>query len=169
MFVVQQGLNKTEIDTNMSMGSVLPAPEQFQIQRIIFSFSRSCLDDDIFSIAEGVSFRLILGQKIYARSILIQMHQFSGAVAPFRICDYCRAIYVNDHKCPGCGAPHFSLSTLGDEVATNRQFVMEIDPYIHILSQMQFYVELISAYPISLKSQVRMWCHFEGLHARGVQ
>lgn len=169
LFVHQLDAEHTLVETNMCRAQCLPAPEAFQIRRILFSFSRATWDEDVYSIAEGVVFELVLGQKIYQRCHMIAMQQTEGGRAPFRVCEYCRAVYVSSVTCPGCGAREFQISESVGEPApiVGKQFYLDITP-LTIVCQMSFYVGF-DCQPFTLHHNVKLWCHFEGLHARGVQ
>lgn len=162
--------NKIYADTNMSMSRRLPAPEAFSVQRVLFSFSRDCNDSDVFALAERLVWRLNIGKRYYLRQLIIAMRPFDNMVAPFRVCDFCRAVYVQSPTCPGCGARSFNLvSSIGGTIdSAGKQFLMELSQPIVIYNQVDFHVDF-EHFQYQPKHYVKMWCHLEGLHARGVQ
>lgn len=159
---------KTQVDTNMQMSRRLPAPEAFSIARVVFTFSRDTADEDLYTIAEQSLFRLWIGQKYYIWSVLISMPAMHQPIAPFRICSFCAGVFVNQTQCPGCGAKDFQLANLGDPQLTGRQFAMDVYPRLVIGNQTTFYMTF-DCQPYRVKNRFKMWCHLEGLHARGVQ
>lgn len=160
---------KTYADTNMMRAQQLCAPEAFAVERITFTFSKDSLDADVYALAESLAWDLWLGKKTYATALMISMHAYDRAqAAPFRVCEYCRAVYVQERACPGCGAREFTLSGFGEAINAGRQFVMDIDKPLVILNQMQFWVGFRYFHPHTLRGALKLWCHFEGPHARGV-
>jgi len=161
---------KTFAETNVRTPRRLDAPEAFSIQRVLFSFNNQAQDVDVFAIAEDCYFTLWMGQKMYLRMLLIHMDTRNNVtIAPFRVCDFCRTLYVNALTCPGCGASQFSLMDAGEGEMTGRQFLTTLSIPICILNQMSFYVQLEGHTGYVLQYPLKLWCHFEGLHARGVQ
>lgn len=159
---------KTQIDTNMLECKRLPAPEAFSIARIVFTFSRDTSDKDLYTIAEQSLFRLWIGQKTYLWSVLISMPAVHQPIAPFRVCSFCAGVFVNQTQCPGCGAKDFQLTNLGDPQLTGRQFAMDVFPRVVINNQVSFFMTF-DCESYTVENKFKMWCHLEGLHARGVQ
>ena len=166
--------HRSLVDTNMYQGGRLPPPEEFVIQRVLFTFSSKADDRDIYRFAETRVFRFMLQNKIYLQSPIISL-QMRGrgeiVKAPIRICEYCCGVWVNGERCPGCGAMEFKISTIGGEEA-GRCFVMDLGKgqEIKIEMGMYFRVELegdMEGYV--MEEDIKIWCHFEGLHTRGVQ
>jgi len=105
------------VDTNVDMQRRLPPTESFLIRRVMFSFSRASADEDIYRIAESVVWHLWLGNKYFQRCHMIAMQQTECGRAPFRVCDYCHAVYVSHPTCPGCGAREFQIAeSVGEPV-----------------------------------------------------
>src|SRR5271163_3851497 len=82
-------------DTNMVTASRLDAPEQFSVQRILFTFSKSCLDVDTFTIMESFMFRFWMGQKYFVSTQIISLPTVANPTAPIKVCEYCRSVYAN--------------------------------------------------------------------------
>lgn len=160
------GKAKTMADTNMVLACSLPAPEEFQIRRVLFTFSAASLEHDIYGVAESVVWSLFVGNKSYLRSPIIALQTAKQPKAPIRICSYCHAVYACDSICPGCGARDWYMLQHGEEFGL--QFFMDVQPEITLPPQMYFKVSF-ECQPYQLKGRFRMWCHFEGLHARGIQ
>lgn len=161
---------KTYADTNVTQPKRLDDPEAFCIRRIIFSFSKDSPDEEIYSLAERGVWSLWLGQKYMVRSMLIHM-QTHNCSAPFRTCEFCKSIYVNDRTCPSCGASQFTISGADGELAgLGRQFYMDLSINVIIDNQQSFYVSFdCTPHHTFMAGGVKFWCHLEGLHARGVQ
>ncbi len=160
---------KTAADTNMRQSGRLDAPEAFCIQRVVFTFSRDTSDKDMYAIAENCMWRFWLGQKRYLWAVLVSLPSVHQPTAPIRICTYCSGVYVMSMACPGCGAREFTLSTLpGEPVAGGRQFALDVNPHVVIGNQMNFYADF-DGNPYIVEGPFKMWCHLEGLHARGTQ
>jgi hypothetical protein len=161
------GPTKTLTDTNMNKAGRLDAPEAFSVNRIVFTFSKRATDHDIYAFAEAATFTFWMGQKRYLWSPIISLQTLGTPLAPVRICDFCRAVYCGDITCPGCGARQFQLSSLGEEEA-GRRFYLDCERLI-ILDRITFKICLELSAPYIFQNYFKMWCHLEGLHARGVQ
>jgi hypothetical protein len=170
LFTYVSGVDhKTLADTNLISPRRLYAPEVFSVRRVMFTFSKICSDVDLYSFAEMSVWSLWLGQKYYLRSTIMSMRPVDSMLAPFRTCEFCRSVYVQNIRCPGCGANSFSL-VASDAIRDNagRQFIMDLSQNIVIENGSDFYVDF--DFPeYTLKHTLKLWCHFEGLHARGVQ
>lgn len=153
-------------DTSMYSACKLDAPESFAIKRIIFTFAKSCDDHDMYHILESHTYMFWMGQKMYARAVMITLPTTTIPVAPIRVCEYCRSVYANQEVCPRCGATHFSLSSLGESNGT--QYVMELGINLVLANQMSFHLNFDGPDYV-FRERFKMWCHFEGLHARGIQ
>lgn len=162
------GTYKTLADTSMSQSCMLPLPQQFYINKVIFTFSNNTIEEDLVNIVEGFVWRLWLQSKWYLSSPLISLQMIGLPKAPIRICKYCHSVWVQDKECPGCGAREFRFSDTGEEVG--KGFVMELGKgnELVILQGMSFHVDF-QGNDFRVRSKVKMWCHFEGLLARGVQ
>jgi hypothetical protein len=158
--------SRTWCDTNMVTSSRLDAPEQFSIQRILFTFSKLCLDVDTFTIMESFMFRFWMGCKYFVSTPIISLPTVSVPTAPIKTCEYCQSVYANQEECPRCGATHFTLSSVGDCGGT--QYVMDLAVPLLIVNQMSFYATL-EGNQYTFQSKFKMWVHLEGLHAREVQ
>jgi hypothetical protein len=161
---------KTIVDTNLQQSSSLPAPESFSIQRVAFTFNEFASDEDIYGVAESVVWKLWLGSKVYALSPMIALQVTTVALAPIRECVYCHAMYAMQERCPGCGAAEFRLDSLG-ELEAGKCFFMDLPKanFIVIPSQLSFYISCeIGLHAHRFSKKLKMWCHFEGQHARGV-
>lgn len=157
-------------ETNMVCAGQLLAPEAFSTSRILFTFSRQSADEDVFSIAEIAAWSLWIGRKFYARSLIIAMRPFDNMIAPIRICNFCRAVYVREESCPGCGAREFKLTDIAGTIdSAGKQFLMDLNNPLVIESNMHFHLSFESGFSYVVKNPLRLWCHLEGLHARGVQ
>lgn len=158
-------------DTNMEMPNKLPAPEMFLIKRVVFTFSKSCEDSVIYGFAERAVWSLWIGQKRYAHAVLISLPTtVQNVMAPIRICSFCQSVYCGDRACTQCGATQFTLGKwdLG-QAEVGRQFILELLQELPILCQQTFRAEIECRPMYTLDGPLRMWCHLEGLHARGVQ
>lgn len=166
---VEPSYNKTLADTNLVNPCKLQAPEAFSIRRVMFTFSRICSDADLYAFAEMATWSLWLGYKYYLRSTIMSMRPVDNMLAPFRTCEFCRSVYVQDVRCPGCGANSFSLIA-SDAIRDNagRQFLMDLPINVVIDNQMSFYVDF-DFHSYTVKDDFKLWCHLEGLHARGIQ
>jgi hypothetical protein len=167
---VGPGSGKTILESNVSTPHRLDAPEAFSIRRVLFTFDRRAVEEDVYGIAESCCFSLMLGQKYYLRSPIITLQTTNAPLAPIRHCTYCRAVYVMQEQCPGCGAQEFLLDASG-EFEVGRCFFLDLAPEesIVIVNQMSFRVFLdTNAWGYTLKAKLRLWCHLEGLHMRGV-
>src|SRR5271155_1940924 len=89
---------RTWCDTNMVMAGCLPPPEQFSIQRILFTFSKSCVDVDTFTIMESFMFRFWIGQKYHVSTPIISLPTIAVPTAPIRKCQYCLSVYANQEE-----------------------------------------------------------------------
>jgi hypothetical protein len=160
--------DKTLIETNVRTYRRLDAPESFSIARVLFTFSNTSRPEDIFGVAESFVWSLWLGHKRYLSSPIISLQTATQPVAPIRICTYCQAVYVQDRDCPGCGARDFRLSEVGEQ--TGLVFFLDLHEheYLIIDNQLSFYVQL-DGDGWTFRDDFKMWVHFEGLHARGVQ
>jgi hypothetical protein len=157
---------KTFAESSMTAPGYLMNPEAFAIRRVLFSFSRAATEYDIYSIAEGFTWIFGMGRKRYLNSPIISLQTVDLPKAPIRICDYCRAVYVAEH-CPGCGARQFTLSSLGGGEA-GRAFAMDVGITLVIEHEITFWVRFAGR-EHTLRAPLKLWCHFEGLHARGIQ
>jgi hypothetical protein len=167
------GKTKTAADTSMTMVSQFPAPQHFRIHRYIFTFSQSTTEEDMYSLAESFVWEFWAGCKKYHTSPIISLQTVDLGKAPIRICQYCTSVYVQAMQCPGCGSRDFALTDLGGEsIGRSRGFVMDLGPEpergMHILQGQQFHVELHGD-GYECRQRAKLWCHFEGLLARGVQ
>lgn len=167
------GRTKTAADTSMTMCSMLPAPQHFMIYRYIFTFSQTTEEEDMFAIAEGFVWESWLGQKVYHSSPIISLQTMDLGKSPIRICQYCTCVYVQSMQCPGCGSRLFHLTDLGGEsVGRSRGFVLDLgnkpDQGLHILQGQSFHVQLRGD-GYECRKRAKMWCHFEGMLARGIQ
>lgn len=173
---------KTSVDTSMHIAQMLPTPTAFDINRLVFSFSKKTAVEDIYLLAEEFLFTFWLGKKSYISTSLISLPMRNlNPRAPIHICEYCHAVFVNSWECPGCGAKEFHLAGMGDEYGEENStgglscFVLELLQPIHILSQQQFHAEFTSDFTHNLRALtvggqgLRMWVHLEGLIHRGVQ
>ncbi len=172
-FVVPNGNEgKTYADTNLDQCARLNPPEAFAVKRIVFSFSKSSDPSDVAELAEACHWSLVLNNRYLVRSMMIHMRTFNVDVsAPFRICDFCKSVYVGDRTCPGCGARQFCITSVGDDkpASIGLQFVLDLSVNIIIHNQMSFHVQMDASHIITLRSPLKLWVHLEGLHARGVQ
>jgi hypothetical protein len=162
---------KTLADTNMQQSQRLPAPESFNIERVIFTFSRSTTDHDLYDFAERGVFSFWLGCRYYLRSQLISLPSTGATEAPIRICDFCSGVYAGGTQCPGCGASSFTLASLGEKHA-GRGFVLELHKQLamRIEQQQQFYVTIeLDCDNWCPSERFKFWCHLEGQHMRGIQ
>jgi hypothetical protein len=107
-----------------------------------------------------------MGQKRYLWGQVISFRSIGESFVPIRVCEFCRSVYVNADSCPGCGARQFQINGSLDEAGT--QYVLDVAPRVVIANQMSFYSEF-DGLNYMLKGDFKMWCHLEGLHARGVQ
>jgi hypothetical protein len=165
---VEQSSGKSFAETNLYTNGRLDAPEAFAVERIVFTFSKSISPEDLQQWMDHIVFRFWLGHKHYVWSPIGHMQTVKQPGNPIKICDFCQSVYVESVQCPGCGANSFKLSTFGSAEA-GQQFFMDVYPEILIMNQTSFYVSVESRYPIIFNSKVRVWCHLEGFHARGVQ
>jgi hypothetical protein len=165
---VERSSGKSVLETNLCMNCRLPAPEAFAIERIVFTFSKSSDPADVAMCWDETWWELMLGKKRYVWSPMAHMQVIKEPLSPIRVCDFCKSVYANAGQCPGCGANSFCISTLG-EMDSGQQFAMEVNPTIPILNQMSFHVLLKSSRPLMFRSAIKIWCHFEGLHALGIQ
>lgn len=174
MFRVPVGLEsltgsgaKLMADTNLYSACKLDAPEMMAVKCIIFTFSKSCDERDLYHFLESYMFRFWMGQKMYSSAVLISLPTVTTPLAPIRICEYCRSVYANQSECPRCGATDFTLSSLG-ESDNGLQYVMDLNVNLVIANQMSFHLDFDGPNYTFLRN-FKMWCHLEGLHARGVQ
>jgi hypothetical protein len=165
---VDRSSGKTYLETNLYQSKKLDAPEAFAIERVIFTFSKSADPLDVAMCWDEMWWQFFLGQKCYLWSPLAHMQTVKEPLSPIRICDFCKSVYANATTCPGCGANSFALSTLG-EIDSGQQFAMDVNPTIPIVNQISFWLGMNSKYPLTFRAPIKIWCHFEGLHARGVQ
>ena len=163
------GKTKTYADTNMQMCRQLPAPQHFLIKRILFTFSKTCNEHDMFSIAEDAVWFLWLGQKHYLHTQMISM-QTTGEKAPIKTCSFCRGVYVNSPSCRNCGASEFKLNDVGEVEELGRVFYLDLHETeeLHIAQGLTFWVGF-QCQEIMMRERMKMWCHLEGKIARGVQ
>jgi hypothetical protein len=164
-----RGNIRTEADTSLIRPGVLIAPDAFAIRRILFTFNRTASNEDVYAIAERTVWEFHMGNKRYLGSPMISLQTADLPAAPIRICAYCRSVYANEISCPGCGAREFSLSAIGGEAG--RAFYLDIgtdSPGIVIENEIYFKVQF-QGEPYRVSSPLKMWCHFEGLHARGIR
>ena len=166
---VNEASGKTFVETNMWENGKLPAPEAFSISRMMITFSRKSDPRDVMNIAERVCFEFWLDQKNYQRHVLNSLQQRTEESAPFRICEYCRAVYVQMEQCPGCGARAFVLAGLGtDERASGHVFFLDLPYPLVIVNQISFYAQFqMRDSGIVVNEDLKIWCHLVGLHFRG--
>ena len=167
---LSSGRAKSYADTSMYKGNTFVAPEAFAIRRVLFTFSKTASEVDIFSIVEAQVWRLHLGRKMYLGSPMISLQQTELTKAPIRICEYCRAVYVQESSCPGCGARDFQLSSVGGGMMSGLAFYMDLPKgsELPIENEEYFYVNF-SGESYTVRNRLKMWCHFEGLHARPIR
>lgn len=161
------GASRTWADTNMTQAGRLDAPEAFAVQRILFTFAKSCCEEDMYTILESFMFRFWLGCKYYVSITIISLPTVLMPVAPIRICEYCQSVYANTDRCPHCGATHFKLSSLGGE-SGGTQYILDLGVPLQLLNQVSFYGTL-EGNQYTFQQNFKMWVHLEGLHARGKQ
>lgn len=163
-------IGRTQADTNMiRCGELLP-PEAFAISRLVFTFSRDTHDADLYAVAEQTYWALWIGCKYYLSGVLISMPTVQPMPAPLHICGFCAGVFANSTQCPGCGARSWSLAHFdgGDGRGAGQQFALDVKPNIVLSSRASFRLTLSSpAYTIKHPG-FKLWCHLEGLHARGV-
>ena len=159
---------KREDDTSMFMACRLPAPEAFALQRLIFTFGHETDPDDVKRMAENCVFSFEIGYKYYLRCVIGLLPCQRREFEPLRLCGKCRTLYMGDCDCPSCGSGLRPLP-LPEDVEPGRQFFLNLLINLVIDNQASFRVRIHTAKTIKLKSSLRMWCHMEGLHARGVQ
>lgn len=159
--------SRTWADTNMTQAGRLDAPEAFAVQRILFTFAKSCCEEDMYTILESFMFRFWLGCRYYVSITIISLPTVLMPVAPIRICEYCQSVYANTDRCPHCGATHFKLSSIGGE-SGGTQYILDLDVPLQLVNQMSFYGTL-EGNQYTFQQNFKMWVHLEGLHVRGVQ
>ncbi len=162
------GSRKTYADTSMNESHQFMNPERFAIRRVLFTFSKSALAIDVYAIAEQFVWSFWMGRKRYLGSPIISLQMAELPAAPIRICDYCRSVWCNNSTCPGCGARQFHLSTLAGE-ASGTCFVMDLGKNTLVIEQGIYFGITFEGEPHTVSAPLTLWCHFEGLHARGVQ
>lgn len=158
---------KTIVDTNMCTGCRLDAPESFSVKRIIFTFSKNADPIDVVNMCEEIMWGFWLGAKRQYGGLIISLPSITRPIAPIKICEYCKAVYANQELCPGCGARHFTLTSMDEYSDEGRQFVLELSISTVILNQMNFRMLFNGQY--TFEHKFKMWVHLEGLHARGIQ
>ena len=166
MFVEPAGRAKTFAETNMHDSGKLPPPNFFQIRRIVFTFSVSTKNKDLYAIAEAVTWNLWIGQKRYVEVLLISLPSRYETKAPIRTCSFCRAVFAARLDCPSCGASAFTLPDCNE--TTGRQFYLDLAEPLYLLTQQSFYGNF-SFCPYVVESTLKLWVHLEGLHGRPVQ
>lgn len=155
-------------DTNMVMARRLPVPEAFALQRLLFTFSKEASEKDVMNIAENCVFRFDIGYKYYLQCPIGLLPCQRREFQPLRVCGKCRTIYLGDSDCPSCGTGLRLLPLPGNK-EIGRQFFLDLLINLVIDNQATFYASIVANKTIKLEGKVRMWCHLEGLHARGVQ
>jgi hypothetical protein len=161
------GNSKSLFDTNLECSRRLPPPRCFSLHRIVFTFNKKSVPEDVSSAIDNFIFRFKVGDKYFASSPICHMQTVKVPLSPIRICDFCRAVFVERLECPGCGARSFKLSSLGD-FDSGQQFVMDLEPkFIPPLTH--FCVELLVAPNLHFKAPLRTWCTFEGFSYLPVQ
>lgn len=155
-------------NTNLYTGNRLDAPEAFAVQRLLFTFNKEADERDVMVIAENCLFSFGLGYKYYIRCLINLLPCQRREFEPLRLCGKCRTLYMGDGNCPSCGSGLRPLPLPGG-TEIGRQFFLDLLINIVIANQADFRVELITEKEIKLKGPVKMWCHLEGLHAKGVQ
>ena len=163
--------NKLYAHTNLYQPRSLPPPESFSVLRIIFTFGKQTSDMDMWKIAENCVWGLWLGSKRYPSSLMVAMQTVVDSGSPLKTCDYCLSWFCNTNRCPNCGASQFQLTGFTDSESGSfrRQFFIELLQPIVILNQMAFYVGFEYFEPFVCDSDISLWCHLEGWHARAVQ
>ena len=159
---------RTLVDTNMTQSRKLDAPESFQIQRVVLTFSATVDNRDFYSILERLTWTVWIGQKRYLWAVAISMPTANNIPAPVRACTFCRRVYVGCDECPGCGATSFTLP-VPELDQGGKRFYMDLIWPVDILNQMSFFATLELGTPHTLWKDFKMWFHLEGLHARGTQ
>lgn len=154
------GFVKTGFDTNMQRSFQLLPPRCFLTQRIIFTFSKSCLPEDVGAAFDSLMFRFVVADKCFASSPICHMRTLKEPLSPIRICEFCRSVFVEAMQCPGCGARSFKLSSLS-ECDPGQQFVMDLESK-YIPPCTDFRIELRTRPTMAFRAPVRLWCHFEG-------
>jgi hypothetical protein len=161
------GSIKTGIQTNMQMSSMLPPPRCFETHRILFAFSKRCDPRDVVLAIENLMFQFYVGDKRFNSAVLCHMQTVKEPLSPIRICDFCKAVYVDCLQCPGCGARSFRLSTLG-EMDSGQQFAMDLTPMC-IPPLTRFYVDFLARPDLSFRAPLTIWCILEGRDGLPVQ
>lgn len=154
-------LAKTLNDTSMVKSCQLPAPEAFALQRLVFTFDAASSDADVIAFTEECVFEFIIGRKFYLRCPL-------GLLVTDHRCPKCEQIYFGNGGCPKCDDAQYRWA-VSSGINPGRQYVMDLDINLIIDNQATFYVDLHCDDSITIKKPMRLWCHMEGLHARGVQ
>jgi len=162
------GNYKMPFDTNMKRARSLHPPRCFLLERILITFSKSSVPEDISVATDSLMISLHILDKCFASSPICHMRSVKEPLSPIRICDFCRAVFVEQLQCPGCGARSFRLSTLG-EFDTGQQFVLDLEPKKYIPPLTDFYVRLQIRRGTKFKRPLRIWCTFEGFEDLPVQ
>jgi hypothetical protein len=151
----------------MVRGNMFPPPQCLLLQRIVFTFSRDARDEDVYAIAEECDWGLWIDEKRYHGGLLIHMDtRNQESIAPFRCCEFCKSLYVNNPTCPGCGASQFRLTDHGTPESPGRQFLLTLTMSKYIAPEQFFQVYFDGHH--NVRSTFKLWCHLEGLHDAAV-
>jgi hypothetical protein len=153
------------LDTSMVRGGQFPPPQTFKVNRVLFTFSAATSDKMVYSFAESTVWEFRISDVRRLRNPLIALQQNREGIAPFRICQFCRAVWVMASTCPGCGARQFTLSSLAQsDERTGRQFFLDLPDDRALLIQPceSFVLGLMTHGLFVAEGPFRMWAHLEG-------
>jgi len=139
----RRGLDKT----NMCMPRMLPASEQFLVERIFFAHDPDNSMSDILEFSRSRVFQLFIESKIYAERPMI-LHRNPGKLTDF----------ISKLGFPIGGVPE-GVGTIS----------MSPDLGLHISCNWQFYSQFRGNYPLTVRKPFRIYTFFDGVLARGVQ